>query len=773
MQQPRSDSTEQQYVSQLYARVDQLRTQKVEQLKKVQATGAIGSVQNASERDSFAALYEDRIAQLEAVEHRLVFGRIDRSEDIEWREGEPVIEQTRARYIGRIGLTDEDQQRLLIDWRAPEAATFYQATPFEPMGVARRRHLSLKGRTVAAFEDDVLDPDLASAEGASHSDGALIAALNAPRTGKMGDIVATIQAEQDRIIRAPMRGVTVVQGGPGTGKTAVALHRAAYLLYEQRERLGRAGVLIVGPSQTFMSYIERVLPSLGETGVVMSTVSTLYPGVDGVPETNRQAARLKGSLHMVEVMKRAVAQRQRTIPGKRKLTIEGLTVTLKPKTIKRALAAARASRQPHNKAREVFVDHAVAEILELYQAAVDSDGVQGSEQETAALERDVRASRDVRVALNLCWMPLTPEQLVRDLFSKPEVLDAVLPRLSSASREALLREPGVAFTEADVPLLDEAAELLGLLPVASSAQRAEKLQRERDVENAKKALENVNAELEEIGVDGVVDENMLLEFNEHRATGLSAVERAERDREWTYGHVIVDEAQELTAMQWRVLMRRGPLKSFTIVGDIAQATTVGSASSWADALQPHVGKRYRLEELSVNYRTPRQVVELAERLARAEGLPISAAQAVRDADTDPMVCEVADSEQVLTHAGDAVARFMDKTSQGLIAVICPQAEQAAAMEALSLRFGAQVGTGAGDAAAGQRIVVLTTDQAKGLEFDAVVVLEPNAIVAEDHTAAGLYVAMTRTTQDLVVIAPEGDLPAALQTEDQALQTEDQ
>ncbi|WIK84664.1 AAA family ATPase [Pseudoglutamicibacter albus] len=766
MQEPRSDEAEQQYVSRLYARVDQLRAEKVEQLRQIQSTGAIGSVQNASERDSFAALYEDRISQLDAVEHRLVFGRIDRSQDIEWRDREPVIDQDKARYIGRIGLTGEDQQRLLIDWRAPEASTFYQATPFEPLGVARRRHLSLKGRTVAAFEDDVLDPDLATAAGASHSDGALIAALNAPRTGKMGDIVATIQAEQDTIIRAPMRGVTVVQGGPGTGKTAVALHRAAYLLYEQRERLGRAGVLIVGPSRTFMSYIERVLPSLGETGVVMSTVSTLFPGVEGVPESNRRAAYLKGSLQMADVIKRAVAQRQRTIPGKRKLTIEGLTLTLKPKVIKRALAAARASRQPHNQAREIFVDHAVEQILELYQEAVKSDGVQGSEQEVAALERDVRASRDVRVALNLCWMPLTPQQLVGELFSKPEILDAVLPRLSDASREALLREPGAPFTDADVPLLDEAAELLGPLPAASSEQRAEKAQRERDAENAKKALENVNAELEELGVDGVVDENMLLEFNAHRATGLSAVERAQRDREWTYGHVIVDEAQELTAMQWRVLMRRGPLKSFTIVGDIAQATTVGSASSWAEALEPHLGERYRLEELTVNYRTPRQVVELAEKLARSEGLPISAAEAVRDAETDPAILELTDSAEVLTHAADAVARFLEQTSQGLIAVICPQAQQGEVSDALSQRFGDQVGTGAGDAAAGQRIVVLSTDQAKGLEFDAVVVVEPNAIVAEDHTAAGLYVAMTRTTQDLVVLATEGGLPAALQTEQQ-------
>lgn len=293
------------YVGRLYARLDELRAEKVRQLERTRAQGAIGTFQNMSERDSFATLYEDRIAQLDAVEDRLVFGRLDMAGNGQEQAEDPGTGSS-PRYIGRIGLSDDELNRMMIDWRASEAAPFYQATALNPRGVRRRRHLMLSGRTVAGIEDDVLDETWLDEGHTHHGEGALMAALREKRTGRMGDIVGTIQAEQDAIIRAGLPGAVVVQGGPGTGKTAVALHRAAFLLYEYRERLKNAGVLIVGPSNSFMRYIERVLPSLGETGVVMSSVGELYHGLPAVPETNRTVARLKGQLSMAKVIANAV-----------------------------------------------------------------------------------------------------------------------------------------------------------------------------------------------------------------------------------------------------------------------------------------------------------------------------------------------------------------------------------------------------------------------------------------------------------------------------------
>ncbi|MDN5669757.1 MAG: AAA family ATPase, partial [Renibacterium salmoninarum] len=284
---------EREYVAGLYARLDELREEKLEQLGEVRRNTAVGSHQNRSERDAFASLYEDRLAQLNAVDDRLVFGRLD-------------LDSGEQRYIGRIGLSTEDLKQLMVDWRAPEAGTFYQATAFERQGVRRRRHLILQNRQVKAIEDDVLDPQMLSDSEALQGEGALLAALNSKRTGRMSDIVGTIQAEQDRVIRSPLAGALVVQGGPGTGKTAVALHRAAYLLYTHRDRLKSAGVLLVGPSSSFMTYIERVLPSLGETGVVMANLGRLMPGINAVGTEAPEIADIKGRALMATLISRAV-----------------------------------------------------------------------------------------------------------------------------------------------------------------------------------------------------------------------------------------------------------------------------------------------------------------------------------------------------------------------------------------------------------------------------------------------------------------------------------
>jgi len=747
---------EREYVGMLYGRLDELREQKQRQLAAVRSTGAVGSRQNQSERDSFATLYEDRLAQLDAVEERLAFGRLDLDD--------PAVG---ARYIGRIGLTDEDQARLLVDWRAPEAAAFYQATAFDRLGVRRRRHLTLRRREVVSVEDDVLDPELASAEGTVQGDGALLAALNARRTGRMGDIVATIQAEQDRIIRAQLPGVLVVQGGPGTGKTAVALHRAAYLLYAQRERLRRAGVLVVGPSDSFLRYIDRVLPSLGETGVVMSSLGRLWPGLDAAPEENRATARIKGQARMVEVVRRAVAQRQRLPKGPRVLEVERTRITLTPEQVRHARDRARQGHKKHNEARETFVKILVRELSEQLIAILDESSGPGNEVDRSYVAEDVRSAHDVRVALNLCWMPMTPQRLLEGIYSNPQILRAVTPGWTEADRAALARPAGAPWTESDVPLLDEAAELLGDFDVTGGRAAAEaRAQAKRDLENAEQAVRNVHAQLSEEGIEGFIDAEALAAYNEVGAGLGTAAEMAAGDRTWTYGHVVVDEAQELSPMQWRLLMRRCPMKSFTVVGDMAQADAPAASGSWAEALAPFVGERFTLAELSVNYRTPSQAVALAERVASDAGLPFSSAQAVRDAAWEPQLLDLAGPSLLPDAAVAALREGLAAVPGGLGAVVAPAGRVAELRAAAAAAFGPRLGTGAGDASHGQDVLVLSAREAKGLEFDVVVVADPGGIVRESDGGVGnLYVALTRTTQWLSVLGLGRDVPAALMPAD--------
>jgi len=748
---------ERSYVSGLYTRLDELRQEKAAQLARVRRSGAVGSMQNVSERDAFASMYEDRLAQLNAVEDRLVFGRLDlehpnsKSND----DGD-----TSARYIGRIGLTDEHQSRLMIDWRAPEAGAFYQATAFDRHGVRRRRHLILKGRNVVALEDDVLDSALLE-EGVQHQgEGALLAALKSKRTGRMADIVSTIQAEQDRIIRSPLAGVLVVQGGPGTGKTAVALHRAAFLLYQHRERLKSAGVLLVGPSSSFMRYIERVLPSLGETGVVMASVGRLLPGVRAVPEASREVARIKGRLEMADVVAQAVANRQRLPAGDRRMLVEGTPITLTPRQVRRARDKARATHKPHNEARATFVKILLRELADQLQEKLEDSSGTGNSVDRAYLLEDVRSSRDVRISLNLCWMPMTPEKLLRDLFSKPEHLAAAAPHLTEAERSALMRSPDAPWTEADVPLLDEAAELLGQHDATSGHEQAQaEAARKRDIANAEQSLRNVDSMLREIGVDGVVTAEELANINEETEESTTAAERASQDRTWAYGHVVVDEAQELSPMQWRLLVRRCPLKSFTVVGDIAQASSAASATSWSAAMEPFVGDRFTLEELTVNYRTPTQIAEAAARMAQSAGLVVSTPKAVREGTWPPIVDHVG-TGGLVEHLVEALPGEVAAAEGGLVAVIAPVGRLREVRTAVVGLYGRRVGSGSGGL--DQDIVVTTATEAKGLEFDVVVLLEPQELVDDaEGTVGDLYVAMTRATQRLRVMA-EGNVPDGIE-----------
>lgn len=738
------------YVARLYERLDELRDINERKLKSIRKNQAVGSHQNRSERDAYAQHYEDRLAQYRAVDHRLAFGRLD-------------LDQGSKRYIGRIGLATEKHERLLIDWRAPEAGTFYQATAFNRQGVRRRRHLTLERRQVTGFEDDILDSSLfdEGVEASLHGEGALLAALNRRRTGRMGDIVATIQAEQDAIIRADLAGVRVVQGGPGTGKTAVALHRAAYLLYTFRERLNNAGVLVVGPSASFMWYIERVLPSLGETGVVMSSLATLYPGIKAVAEKDPNVARLKGDLRMVEVIKRAVADRQKVPDQPVKLAVDSSQVVLTPAMIKHARATARSTGKPHNQARETFVKVLLKELTAQLNETLDRAA--GHVVDRPYLEDDVRNSMDVRRALNLAWMPLSPETLVRSLYSKPHYLEsATAGILSEQERALLVRLASEPFTEADVPLLDEAAELLGDFSQVAGAAQVAQMERahQANLENARKALENVDQQLADMGIDGVVTAEQIAELNEERGERMTAARAAQADRTWAYGHVVVDEAQELSPMQWRLLMRRCPMKSFTIVGDIAQASSAAVSTSWAGALEPFVGERFTLDELTVNYRTPAQISDAAVAVAQAAGLSVSAPRAVREGSWAPTV-QVVDEERLLDALLQAVEREMKVLAGGLIGVIVAQNRYQQVALAVAHSPGGRLGTNA--SALDLQVMILTPWEAKGLEFDSVIILEPMDLLRAAHGSVGdLYVSMTRPTQRLTLIA-SSELPAGLES----------
>lgn len=734
---------EREYVAGLYARLDELREEKLEQLGEVRRNTAIGSHQNRSERDAFASLYEDRLAQLNAVDDRLVFGRLD-------------LDSGEERYIGRIGLSTEDLKQLMVDWRAPEAGTFYQATAFERQGVRRRRHLILQNRQVKAIEDDVLDPEMLSDAEALQGEGALLAALNSKRTGRMSDIVGTIQAEQDRVIRSPLAGALVVQGGPGTGKTAVALHRAAYLLYTHRERLKSAGVLLVGPSSSFMTYIERVLPSLGETGVVMANLGRLMPGINAVAEEAPEVSEIKGRAAMAEVIRRAVANRQRVPAEDRALDVDGQKIVLTPKQVRRARDKARATGKPHNEARLTFVKILLRELTEQLTEIVEGNSI-GNSADRSYLAEDVRASRDVRIALNLAWMPMSPEKLVTELFAKPALFEAAAPELSRTERQALYREAGQAWSEADVPLLDEAAELLGELDVSGGREgAAREAERRRDLANAERTLENVQQSLEDVGVDGVLTAADLAEHNAVHTEQFSAAERAVLDRSWAFGHVVVDEAQELSAMQWRLLVRRCPMKSFTIVGDIAQTSAAAGASSWQQALSPHFGDRWQLEELTVNYRTPAQIAEAAVRMANAAGQVVSAPKAVRDGLWPPIIDRVSDLQKALL---EAMPDELAAVDGGLVAVIAAPHRIAGLSQALRAEFGKRVGHGAGSLE--QDIVVIDPHEAKGLEFDGVVIIEPTELVSAGRVG-DLYVSMTRPTQRLRLLSTM-ELPTGIES----------
>ncbi|MCK0116630.1 AAA family ATPase [Isoptericola sp. S6320L] len=730
---------EQAVVTRLYDRLDTLRAVARERLADVRRVGPSGSPQNRSERDAFATLYADRAAQLDAVEDRLAFGRLD-------------LDDGEVRYVGRIGLADEEHRTLLTDWRAPAAQAFYRATAVHPDGIRRRRHVVTAGRTVTGYEDEVLDLDAVS-DGLDVSslsgEGALLASLATRRTGRMADIVATIQGEQDRIVRDDLGGALVVQGGPGTGKTAVALHRAAYLLYAHRRVLERSGVLLVGPSRAFLRYIDQVLPSLGETGVVSTTVSELLPGLRAEGVDEGPVAEIKGRLLWRTAIRRAVRARERIPERDVPVRVDGVDLEVRRRDVRDAIARARRTHKPHNEARATFVREMLARLIDQYRARTDSEL---SDHDVAVLNEDLRADRDVRVAINLAWFPLTPEKLVADLWAKPHRLAEAAPELTARERQLLRRSPDAPWTESDVPLLDEAAELLGVDDsLARAESRAAEAQRAAELEYARSVLESTGAG------GGLVDAETLAARFAESGPVLTTAERAAADRSWTYGHVVVDEAQELSPMAWHAIVRRVPSRSLTIVGDVAQTSSAAGATSWPAALDAVLRDGWRLSELTVSYRTPAAVADSAQRVATAAGLPVSPLTAARDL-PDALHVERVDDPVVAAaaRAADLAREHVSRDGSGRVAVIAAQQSVPALGERVAAALTDALGPAEASRLAAQRpedaqVVVTSPREAKGLEYDAVVLVEPADVAAGPGRWGDLYVAMTRPTQQLVVV----------------------
>ncbi|MEU8051064.1 HelD family protein [Micromonospora haikouensis] len=736
----------------LYDRLDGLREQSARRLAEQLRDGG-GTQQARSQRDSAVKMYAEQVEQYSAVENGLCFGRLDTDDGA-------------RHYIGRIGIFDTsgDYDPLLMDWRAPAARAFYLATAANPQGVRRRRHLRTRQRKVVALNDEVLD--LATASPTAHEEltgeASLLAALNAGRTGRMRDIVETIQAEQDRIIRADLPGTLVVQGGPGTGKTAVALHRAAYLLYTHRRELATRGVLLVGPNETFLRYISQVLPALAETGVLLRTPGDLFPGVSARRAEPAATAALKGRAEMVEVLAAAVRDRQWVPDEPLEIEVEREVLPLTPETVRAARDRARRSGRPHNLARAVFDVEVVHALAAQVAERIGADPLGGAnlleEADVAEIRRELREEPGVRAALDQLWPVLTPQRLLADLYADPDRIAAATPGWSEADRAALRREPG-GWTPADVPLLDEAAELLGEDDRAAEARRARlrALQREyaEGVLEIARGSRSIDVEDEAeggeiLGVADLLDADRLLE-RQQSTDGLTTAQRAAADRSWAFGHVIVDEAQELSPMAWRLLMRRCPSRSMTIVGDVAQTGALAGTPSWGEALEPYVAQRWRLEELTVSYRTPAEIMAVAAGVLAEIDPHLRPPRSVRRSGVPPWERTVAVDRLAGELADAAVAEAADLTD-GRLGVIVP----AGRVDAL----GAALLAALPEAAVGDhpelesRVVLLTVAQAKGLEFDTVLVVDPDGIVAESPRGhSDLYVALTRATQRLGVLRP--------------------
>jgi DNA helicase IV len=762
---------EQHAVDRAYERLEHMRRSAIDVVRHHRQLGEASTSQARVEWESLLALTDQRLHHLELGGAALCFGRLDRV------GGETY-------QVGRLSVLDEAGDPLVVDWRAPAAEPFYRATGRNPMGLVRRRHLLTRGRTVVDLDDEVFDLGEADAERLEIvGEGALLAALERSRTGRMADIVATIQAEQDVIIRAPFPGILVVTGGPGTGKTAVALHRAAYLLYSNRQRLEEAGVLVVGPNRTFLRYIEHVLPSLGESGVELSTVDTLYGRVRATARDGAAAEAVKGDARMAQVIARAVADRERPLADDLVVPYGAVRLRLSRAELRRVVEQVRHRRGTHNARRPLFVKRLRRALWATYRQVLERRAAPGEavdldpelfaedpqlwadlradhrEASRATLEREeerflssIMAVPEVRTALERMWPVLTAEELLHDLYGAPALLRlASRGVLDDAERAALARPRSanvgaVDWTSADLALLDEASTLLGPVPVRARRRQSAQLR-----EGARWMIEEA---IDDIALQtGDLDPDMRRTLRQRLTEREEALlhEDDEDGEPAVFGHVIVDEAQDCSAMQWRMIARRCPTGSMTIVGDLGQASRPGALRSWSEALeQLPVRREPRQLELSVNYRTPREIMELAAAVLSTTDPAMEPPRSVRRSGAAPRFSRVGSPDLVPGEAADHVARLRSELGEGKIAVIAPPSLVGALRFALRARGDLDPAEGGDPLAAA--VAVFTPTEAKGLEFDAVVVAEPGEVAGADVAGLrSLYVALTRATRFLAVV----------------------
>lgn len=700
---------EQLFTDTAYDLLHNLQNHLAKRLNDLQSAPSTGTGQDDLEREAHADNLLTQMRSASAAENRLYFGRID-------------SDNNSVHRIGRIGLRTPDGELALIDWRAPNAAPFYQATTAERMNTTLRRRISSKlvdHRNVVTHVDDewLTEPGEGSYQAAQDS-------VAAPRDGRMADILATIAADQDEIIRSPLNQVTVVQGGPGTGKTVVALHRAAWLLYTYRERLAKDAILIIGPSGAFLRYIDQVLPSLGETDIVLLTPGQLFPGVSATEDDKAPIAAIKGHSNMAQVIERAV-KNWTNIPDT-DITIttdSAVRLRLSRGQIREAYKGT-SRRSTYHGNREIFLKRLLEHLAR--NLAHDRGDDQPDQETRSELIADFIDDRNVRRVLNLMWMPTTAQKVIRRLLTDPDFLAICADGILSPQQQNLVirdERDNVRndhWTIDDVPLLDECADLLGewVRP------------RIRTYENS---------EYRELSASDL--HRGIPEFN---ASSSTVAERAYLDREWVYGHIVVDEAQELSQMAWRSVARRSVRKSLTVVGDLQQSSHPAGARSWETALE-WAADKVVINTLTVTYRITNETVETAiDQLTQAGG-------------TAPELFSIRNGEPThsVTLPPDTWVNYILEHTQdldGRACVILPDID----MNALLTIFmsSGNPDFGFGSLALDSKIAVLSAKETKGLEFDVVFVLDPTKIRQQGVRGSDIFVACTRATHRLFLISTD-------------------
>jgi DNA helicase IV len=705
----REIASEQEYVDTVYAQLEKASVSAQELAKEGLARGRIGNEGGLVERDAMVFQAARRMATLDAAHEGLVFGRLDLRREV---SGVP-------RYIGRIGLRDDDYDVLLIDWRAPAAAVFYQATPADPQGVVRRRILRSKGVHVLGVEDDLLDSEVET-DLPIVGEGALLAQLTRARDRSMHSIVATIQAEQDRAIRAPNKGVVTITGGPGTGKTVVALHRAAFLLYADRRRYETGGVLVVGPSGVFMRYIERVLPSLGETAVALRSLGEVVDGVRAVRRDDPAVAEVKGALVMAEVLRRTARQAVPDGPREFRLFYRDDVIHLGSRelgAIRRQLLSMGRRNRSTTKVASTLIDA-------MWRQVSGERALERTKDDFAAELR----TNDAFLEFAASWWPVLDAATVLGWLRDPDLLTRVSEGLLDDESVRLLSkswghpEDSRGLSVDDVAMLDELRYLLGDPPVVNTGS----------VDDEYLAAED--ASLHEVFTASD------REFAGPRGW-TPPTNRVEDDG---FAHVLVDEAQDLTPMQWRMVGRRGRGATWTVVGDPAQSSWPVPSES-ARAREEALGDKPRHDfHLSTNYRNSSEIYDFAAAYASRVGLDADLPDAVRSTGISPEERRVDDLEPAVRSALGELAGSVE----GTVGVVVPVARLGEVTRWVTAwpEFAAEFG------APDSRLVVLPGLDTKGLEFDGIVVVEPQEIEDESPTGRStLYVVYTRATQRMLTL----------------------